>query len=88
MTKNVIVLVIFTVMNLFGFFLCLKDKRAAKKDSWRVSEKSMFLSALCWGGIGVYLSMLLFRHKTKHWYFMIGIPVCIAINIFTLALIL
>lgn len=30
---------------------------------------------LCWAGsIGALLGMRVFRHKTKHWYFVWGVP--------------
>lgn len=79
-----LVLIVFIVMNLTGFITCLKDKRAAVKHGWRVPEKTLFLIGLLWGAIGTFASMLLFRHKTKHWYFMVGMPVLIVVNIFTL----
>lgn len=45
------------------------DKAKAKRHAWRIPEATLLsLSALggCFGGI---IAMLLFRHKTKHWYF-------------------
>lgn len=78
------ILIIFLVMNLAGFLLCFKDKRAAKKDKWRVPEKTFFLLGIFWGAAGIYISMLLFRHKTKHWYFMWGMPILILVNLVTL----
>lgn len=43
-----------------------------------------FALGLIGGGIGVYLGMKLFRHKTRHVDFTMGIPVIIIINIITL----
>ena len=71
-------------MNLSGFILCGRDKRAAVKGRWRVPEKSLFLTGFLWGASGVFLGMILFRHKTRHWYFMLGMPALIIVNIFTL----
>ena len=34
----------------------------------------MFLSALLGGGLGACLGMWIFRHKTEHWYFVVGMP--------------
>ena len=34
----------------------------------------MFFLAVAFGSLGVYLGMYVFRHKTKTWYFLIGIP--------------
>ena len=78
------IMVIFLIINLAGFILCFKDKRAAVKGKWRVPEKTFFLLGIFWGAIGIYASMLLFRHKTKHWYFKLGMPVLAVVNIVTL----
>ena len=60
--------------NLAGFAVCFVDKRRAKRKAWRVRERTFFLLALLGGGWGVWGGMYLFRHKTRHWYFVIGIP--------------
>lgn len=63
------------VINLTALFLMLSDKQRAKKaGARRISEKTLFLSALLGGSIGAIAGMRLFRHKTKHWYFVIGMP--------------
>jgi uncharacterized membrane protein YsdA (DUF1294 family) len=62
------------LINLTGLMLVASDKHKARKGLWRVPEKAFFLIALIGGSIGVYAGMLLFRHKTRHWYFMTGIP--------------
>lgn len=61
-------------INLIAFAVCGLDKRKAKKNKWRISEKALFLLAAFGGGFGMWAGMYLFRHKTKHWYFVIGIP--------------
>lgn len=59
------------------------DKSKAMKQSFRISEKTIFVIALLLGAIGVYFGMYKYRHKTKHMSFTIGIPICILINIFS-----
>ena len=61
-------------VNLAGLLLCGVDKRRAKRKRWRIPERSFFLTALLGGGPGVWAGMYLFRHKTKHWCFVWGIP--------------
>ena len=62
-------------INLAAFFLMWLDKRRARrKGARRVRERTLFLSALLGGGLGAFLGMWTFRHKTKHWYFVAGIP--------------
>ena len=62
------------IINIIGFLAFLVDKRKAQKGKWRIPEKRLFLFALLGGGIGCTLGMKVFRHKTKHLSFVIGIP--------------
>ena len=65
---------VLAALNLAGLAVCFVDKRRAKRKAWRVRERTFFLLALLGGGCGVWGGMYLFRHKTRHWYFVIGIP--------------
>lgn len=65
------------VINILGFFIVLKDKNAARKHKWRTKEKTLFLLAFLGGSIGVFLGMQVFRHKTKHLKFIVGVPIII-----------
>lgn len=63
------------LVNAWAFALMGFDKRRAKqKGARRIRERTLFLAALLGGGLGAFLGMWTFRHKTKHWYFVIGIP--------------
>lgn len=68
--------------NLCGFVVMGLDKAKAKRGAWRIPEKTLFTVALLGGGIGVWLGMNTFRHKTKHWYFKYGIPAIVFIELF------
>ena len=81
---NEILWIYLVVINVTALALFGADKRKAKKHAWRISEKALFLSAVLGGSVGALLGMLLFRHKTKHWYFVIGIPLILVIQIFLL----
>ena len=62
-------------INLAGFIIMGVDKkRAIRGACWRISEASLFLTALLGGRLGCILGMQHFRHKTKHWYFKYGMP--------------
>ena len=76
-------LVYLLLVNLVAFGVFGADKRRAKRGAWRVPEKTLFLLALIGGSVGAILGMRRFRHKTKHWYFRLGLP---AILIMQLAL--
>jgi uncharacterized membrane protein YsdA (DUF1294 family) len=52
----------------------LVDKRKAQKNLWRIPEATLFLMAAIDGSIGSIAGMYKFRHKTRHWYFVIGMP--------------
>ena len=62
------------IVNVAVLILVGIDKWKAKHHAWRVAEKTFFTAALLGGGPGVWAGMYLFRHKTKHWYFVWGIP--------------
>lgn len=72
-----LVLVCYLVIaNLAAFFLMGRDKKLAKKENARrIPEKALFLSAILGGSVGAIVGMRFFRHKTRHWYFVIGMPV-------------
>ena len=61
-------------MTLLTFNVCGADKFAAQRQRRRVPEKVLFLLSALGGSVGMYLGMFTFRHKTKHWYFVVGIP--------------
>jgi uncharacterized membrane protein YsdA (DUF1294 family) len=69
-----IVWIYLAVINIIGFMSMGIDKAKAKKGAWRVPEKTLFLFPLLGGGLGSWIGMYTFHHKTKHWYFVIGIP--------------
>lgn len=64
----------FIFINLFSGILCWYDKELSKKNRYRISEKTFFLVSCCGGAIGLWLSMYLFHHKTRKWYFVCFIP--------------
>ena len=72
----------FLAINIIGFLLMGEDKRRAKKYLWRISEKALFLCSLLGGSVGTWAGMYVFRHKTKHWYFVVGMPLILAVQIF------
>lgn len=62
------------LVNLWAFGLMWFDKRRAGAGGRRIRERTLFLSALLGGSLGAVLGMRLFRHKTRHWYFVWGMP--------------
>ncbi len=75
-----ILLLYLAIINAVAFVLMLADKRKARKKAWRIPERTLLGVAAIGGSLGAFLAMQLFRHKTKHLRFAIGIPVMLAIH--------
>ena len=77
--QNIIIYVV--IINLITFLVMYIDKRKAKKGSFRISEKALFILALIGGSIGGIIGMYKFRHKTKKKIFTIGFPAILIFQI-------
>ncbi|MGN0497373.1 MAG: DUF1294 domain-containing protein [Lachnospiraceae bacterium] len=64
-----------------AFVLYGMDKAKAKKHEWRIPEKTLLGIAILGGGLGAFLGMKIFHHKTKHTLFRILVPIAIALHI-------
>ncbi|HZW48730.1 MAG TPA: DUF1294 domain-containing protein [Bacillota bacterium] len=62
------------LLNLWAFLLFGYDKLIAGGKKRRIPEKSLWLAALFGGAVGSLLAMKVFRHKTQHTNFVVGIP--------------
>ncbi len=69
MQTAVYVLIAYAVISVVTFILYGADKAKAKRNAWRIPEKVLLGFSFLGGAVGGILGMLLFRHKTKHWYF-------------------
>lgn len=76
--------IVVLALSLFGLGAMWWDKRCARLGAWRTPEKTLFLIAVVGGSLGVWAGMYLFRHKTKHMQFVIGIPVIIVAQAYCL----
>mgnify|MGYP000434181757 FL=1 len=72
MQKGLLIYLI--VMNLIGLAVMAMDKSKARHHAWRIPEKTLFLVSILGGSVGTWAGMYLFHHKTKHWYFVTGMP--------------
>lgn len=68
------------LINAAGFLIMRSDKRRAIKKSWRIPERSLMSLAALGGSAGVFLGMVIFRHKTKHPKFSTGVPLLLTIQ--------
>lgn len=74
MTEHLVLLYLI-IVNAAAFLLMLADKLKAKRGAWRIPEATLMGIAAIGGSIGALTGMYLFRHKTKHIKFTLGIPV-------------
>ncbi len=82
------ILIPFLLLNLLAFLIMLSDKiKSANPNTERISEGMLFFLAAVLGSFGVYAGMFAFRHKTKKWYFLIGIPILMVENVATIYLV-
>ena len=74
MTEHLVLLYLI-IVNAAAFLLMLADKLKAKRGAWRIPEATLMGMAAIGGSVGALAGMYLFRHKTKHIKFTLGIPV-------------
>ncbi len=80
--KSILFLLIYIAfVNISGFALMGIDKRKAVRSAFRIPEATLFAVALIGGSLGSILGMQIFRHKTKHWYFQLGMPIILVLQI-------
>ena len=71
------------VISLISIIVCFYDKAVSKtgKVSLRIPEKVLFLIfPLLGGSLAMFVTMLLIRHKTKHWQMKV-IPVILVLQL-------
>lgn len=69
------------VINLIAVIVTIYDKLCAVRRRWRVKECTLLLLSALGGGISMYITMLLIRHKTRHIKFMLGIPLILIVQL-------
>lgn len=69
------------LINALAFILMLVDKQKARKRKWRIPEATLMGTAALGGSIGALAGMYLFRHKTKHPKFTLGIPAILIVQL-------
>ena len=82
------VFIYLVIINFIGFIIMGRDKLKAKRHAWRIAEKYFFFVSLMGGSIGTWIGMYFFHHKSKHWYFVWGIPFILVIQMVILIVVL
>lgn len=81
MNVYVVILGYLLIVNFTGFIMMGVDKRKAIKQAFRIPESTLFIIAAIGGSIGSILGMYFFHHKTRHWYFVYGMPIILVIQV-------
>jgi len=76
------------IVNLVGFLMMGIDKRKAIKGAFRIPEATLFIVALIGGSIGSIAGMYTFRHKTRHFSFVYGMPAILILQVVLIVLLL
>ncbi len=74
-------LIVEAVMSIAAVILYGADKHKAKKGAWRISERTLLLTAFLFGAPGALFAMKKFRHKTQHKQFTIPVPAFLVMQI-------
>ena len=69
------------IINALAWLFMLADKLKAKKKAWRIPEATLMGIALLGGSLGGMLGMLMFRHKTRHLKFSMGLPIIFVLQL-------
>lgn len=78
------VLIYLALINLISFVLFFIDKQKAKRDKWRIEEKTLHITSFLGGTIGSIAAMILFHHKTKKLGFIVITSLALIFNIFVI----
>lgn len=79
------IIIYIVLINIAGFASMGIDKWKAKHRQWRIPEATLFALAIFGGSLGAVIGMYSFRHKTKHWYFVYGLPAILALHLILIA---
>ncbi|WP_035756125.1 DUF1294 domain-containing protein [Hugenholtzia roseola] len=70
-----ILLLLFAIQNGVVLALVYLDKRNAQKKARRIPEVRLLLQGFLFGGLGLWIGMYLFRHKTQKPKFIFTAPI-------------
>lgn len=72
-------------INLLAVVLSVYDKWASKQfTAKRIREAVLVLISVLGGSLGMFLTMIIIRHKTRHIKFMLGIPLIMVVQLLLL----
>lgn len=86
MTPLTLVAVLLLLVNILSLALYGSDKVRARRHDERIPERVLLGIALLGGALGACLGMWLFRHKTRHWRFVVFVPLFLLVHLYILYL--
>lgn len=78
--------IVYLMLNVIAFSLFGLDKQRAKRGLWRIRESVLLAVIWLMGGVGAWLGMRLFRHKTQKRRFVISANVASVLQLALIAL--
>lgn len=88
MNAITLIIIYLVAVNCTSFIFMGVDKHKVRKRAWRIPESTLFVLALIGGSLGSIAGMHLFRHKTRHWYFLYGMPAILILQILLVLLLI
>ena len=82
------IILYFIIISLIAVIITITDKYKAIHHKWRISEAALLIISALGGGVAMYATMLIIRHKTKKLKFMLGIPLIVIIELIAVLLVL
>lgn len=79
-----LILTYLAIINAVACVLMLADKICAIKKWWRIPERVLLGCAAIGGSLGAWIAMYVFRHKTRHKRFSVGVPLFFLIHVLVL----
>ena len=79
--ETMVIGIYLAVINIVAFVAFGLDKRRAKREEWRIPERTLLVLAFLGGGLGAVLGMLAFRHKTRKLRFRILVPIALVLSL-------
>jgi uncharacterized membrane protein YsdA (DUF1294 family) len=79
------ILIAYAAVNGLSFALMGADKRRARRGMRRIRERTLLWVCALGGGLGGWLGMQVFRHKTRHFKFTLTVPVLMLLQLVLLA---
>lgn len=80
-TETIAIAVYLACANVAAFVCYRVDKRRARREQWRIPERTLLALAFLGGGLGAFLGMHVFHHKTRKLRFRLLVPLALVLSV-------